>query len=156
MLVYIYTPICAEKLYFCLSVHHSNNTPGLQVQSITSLTQSIHHPPTPSLLLRVHTCFHLLCKVSWRKRCRENLSYILKTTTQPIRHLTCIQWVQSCCWHFSLVSIPLVHIFLQPNFSSSHFGIQSTYRCSILAKSHALHLATWITVYVPANQCGSL
>jgi len=81
-----------KKLSVHLSVVTLITCLGLLV--LTHQGSNTKHSPTPSLLPWVHTCFCLLCKASWRQRCRENLSYVpLKTTTQLVEHLPCIEEV---------------------------------------------------------------
>jgi len=109
-------------------------------------TWSTHNSPTPSLLLRVRACFHLLCKVSWRWRYRENLSWIpLKPATQLVEHLRGHGFESS--WWYDFFPYFLFTPFYKQTFSSSFFDIQSRYRSRILAKLHALHLATLITLW---------
>jgi len=80
MLVYIYK---TEKLFVCLSVMlitrlglpvstHRIPSAHHQIPNTHHQIPSAHHPPTPSFLPQVHACFRLLCKVIWRRRCREN------------------------------------------------------------------------------------
>jgi len=69
------------------------------------------------------------------------LSYILlKTTTQPVERG---HGFKSSWWH-DFFSFSILFTFCYQTFSSLYLSIQSTYQCVILAKLHALHLATRI------------
>jgi len=127
--IFGYLPVC---LSVCLS--HRQLTWDCWFQLIRYLTWSAHHSPTPSLLPWVYMCFRLFCKAS------EKTWAILKTVTQPVEHLPCIQEVvdlNPAGIYHDYLFILLCASFFNQTLSSWYLGIQSRYWCRILAKLHA-------------------